>query len=167
MSPRTRTLLLMRHAKSSWRTSEPDQLRPLNDRGIRDAHAAGRFLRAGGVDVVLHSPARRAAQTWECVRDGGVACDDVRTVEALYHAWTPEVLAELQRLPSSAGRVLVIGHQPLISELALTLSMTSPLTPRVEERYPTSAIAVLEHQLDWDEFDYALGTLVAFEVPRG
>lgn len=167
MSESTRTLYLMRHAKSSWKTSDPDSMRPLSDRGVRDARAAGRWLGESGLDVVLHSPARRAGQTWERVREGGASCSDVRTVDALYHAWTPEVLEEFRRLPQGARNVLVIGHQPLISELALTLSTTSPLQAQVEERFPTSGIAVLKHELDWDELDYALANLVAFEVPRG
>lgn len=167
MSPRLRTLYLMRHAKSSWHTGDSDLMRPLSDRGIRDARAAGGLLRERGVDVVLHSPARRAAETWEQVREGGLTCGDVRTVKALYDAWTSEVLAELRHLPQRAERVLVIGHQPLISELALSLASSSPLAGDVADRFPTSAIAVLQHQLDWDELDWSLASLVAFEVPRG
>ena len=54
-----RTLVLMRHAKSSWETDDPDLERPLSARGERDAEAAGRLLAERGLapDVVLLSPA--------------------------------------------------------------------------------------------------------------
>ena len=61
-----RTLVLLRHAKSAW-PDVPDHERPLAPRGLRDAPAAGRWLRDAAYvpDQVLCSTARRARQTWE------------------------------------------------------------------------------------------------------
>ena len=65
MPPR---LLLLRHAKSSWKDTQlSDVERPLSGRGLKAAKAMGRTIAAKGLrpDLVLVSPARRAAQTWE------------------------------------------------------------------------------------------------------
>src|SRR2546421_3593193 len=62
----TRTLILVRHAKSAWPPDTPDTRRPLAERGRRDAPAVGRWLRAhiATIDRVVCSPAVRAVQTW-------------------------------------------------------------------------------------------------------
>lgn len=162
-----RTVIVVRHGKSSWKTNDPDIRRPLSPRGTRDAVVAGQQLAPLGVDVVLVSPATRAQQTWQCLQMGGVSCDDVRTTDALYHAWTPEVIEVLRALPAAAHTVVVIGHEPTLSDLVLTLSTTSPHTAAINDKFPTSAIAVLTHDGDWDELSPGLATLAAFEVPRG
>lgn len=61
---RPRTIVVVRHGKSSWKTNDPDIDRPLSPRGTRDAVVAGQQLAPLGVDVVLVSPATRAQQTW-------------------------------------------------------------------------------------------------------
>ncbi len=165
--PLTRTLVVMRHAKSSWRTNEPDIRRPLSERGTRDAVVAGQELAKLGLDVVLCSPATRARQTWQCLELGGVHCADVRIRDAIYQGWTPGYLDEVRALPGSARAALLIGHEPVVSDLVISLAVSSVLTERVEEKFPTGAVAILQHELDWDELGFGLARLVAFEVPRG
>ena len=128
---------------------------------------AGQQLAPLGVDVVLVSPATRAQQTWQCLQMGGVECDDVRTTDALYHAWTPEVIEVLHGLPDSARTVFVIGHEPTLSHLVLTLAAPSPLGDEIRAKFPTSAIAVLTHDGDWADTTPGHCRLEAFEVPRG
>ncbi len=164
---RPRTIVVVRHGKSSWKTNDPDLLRPLSPRGTRDAVVAGQQLARLGVDVVLVSPAMRAQQTWQCLEMGGLDCDDVRTTDALYHAWTPEVIEVLQALPAAARTVVVVGHEPTLSDLILTLATTSPFSAAISDKFPTSAVAVLTHTGDWDELRPGACTLEAFEVPRG
>lgn len=164
---RPRTIVIVRHGKSSWKTNDPDIDRPLAARGTRDAVVAGQQLAPLGVDVVLVSPATRAQQTWQCLEMGGVSCDDVRTTDALYHAWTPEVIDVLQALPSAARTVLVLGHEPTLSDLILTLAAPSPLGEAVRDKFPTSAVAVLTSGGEWSDVTPGHCRLEAFEVPRG
>ncbi|HHU39125.1 MAG TPA: histidine phosphatase family protein [Propionibacterium sp.] len=164
---RPRTIVVVRHGKSSWKTNDPDLRRPLSPRGTRDAVVAGQQLAPLGVDVVLVSPATRAQQTWQCLQMGGVSCDDVRTTDALYHAWTPEVVEVVRSLPDAAHTVFVIGHEPTLSHLIGTLAAPSPLMDDIEAKFPTSAIAVLTHDDDWSGVDEGACRLQAFEVPRG
>ncbi len=159
------TLIILRHAKSSWDTGEPDIRRPLAERGMRDGVAAGEVLADYDLDVVLCSEATRARQTWERAVLGGAACDDVRFTDALYGAWPSDVVDLLRELPGEVDTVLVIGHEPTLSELVLELAERSDLTDRVAEKFPTAGIAVLEFDTPWNALD--TGVLTRFVVPRG
>lgn len=167
MSSPTRTLMVMRHAKAYWDRNGSDVQRPLAQRGARDASVTGATLAALPIDVVLLSPAVRAQQTWSNVERGGARARTVRTIEALYHGWTPQIITTLRGLPAAARRVLIVGHEPLVTDLVLTLSVTSPLSTRLTNQFPTGAVATLTHGVDWDELDAGLAQLVSFEVPRG
>ncbi len=167
----TRTLVVMRHAKSSWETDDPDIDRPLARRGERDAAAAGALLAARGLrpDVVLLSPATRAAQTWAGVRRGGLHADDVRTVRDIYERDADALVAAVRELPDEARTVLVVGHHPGVPE-AVTLVAAREATEcwrRLDERFPTSALAVVELDAGWSALGVTTARLVAFEVPRG
>ncbi|MFV0406713.1 MAG: SixA phosphatase family protein [Propioniciclava sp.] len=163
----TRTLVVMRHAKSSWKTNDTDLRRPLSGRGTRDAVVAGQELSGAAFDVALLSPAARVTQTWQCLALNGVTASEVKVVDALYPGSRPDALALLQGLPSSAHRVLMLGHEPTLSDLVLWLCGNSPYRAQVERKYPTSALAVLTSAAEWTNLDSGQAELVAFEVPRG
>lgn len=165
MAPKT--LIVLRHAKSSWRTPEADIRRPLSERGVRDARAAGKILASYPIDLVLCSEAMRARQTWENAVAGGASCQDVRYSEAIYHAWTDELLDEVREAPEKATTALLIGHQPTLSDLVLTLAKPSPLASDVAERFPTSALAVLTYRGAWRTLGADKAKLQRYEIPRG
>lgn len=161
-----RTLVIMRHAKSSWKTNEADLRRPLSGRGTRDAVVAGQELAGVEFDVVLVSPATRAQQTWQCLILGGVTSPDVRTEPAVYHHGAEAIVDLLRALPDAAHRVLLIGHEPTVSDLVFTLAAHSPATRQLEH-FPTSGLAVLTHDRAWADFGPGAAQLAAFKVPRG
>lgn len=163
----SRTLVVMRHAKSSWKTAEPDYRRPLSARGTRDAVVAGQILSGFPIEVVISSSATRTRQTWQHAVMGGASCPDVRFTDALYHAWTDEVLLELGTLGDSVTTALVIGHSPTMDALVLWLAQPSPLTDEVRAHFPTSAIAILGFDGDWDELSKGQARLLRYEIPRG
>ena len=162
-----RVLILARHSKSSWATNDPDIARPLSGRGRRDGVAAGARLADFDIDVALVSPAARAQQTWERHQLGGASASEVRETDALYYAGTDAIIDLLRGLPAEAGTVLVIGHEPLISDLALTLAAPNALTHAIWAKFPPSALAVLAHDGEWSGLDDGACELTAFEVPRG
>lgn len=163
----TRTLVVMRHAKSSWKTNEPDLRRPLSPRGTRDAVVAGQALARLDPDVVLCSSAVRTQQTWQCLRLGGVRCDDVRVVDGLYGASSEAVLDEVRQVPESARTVLLVNHEPTVSDLVLRLARPNALTAEVDLKFPTCAIAVLRFAGPWAGLGDGEASLVTFRVPRG
>lgn len=162
-----KTLIILRHAKSDWDTGEPDMRRPLADRGLLDGAAAGEVLADYDLDVVLCSEATRARQTWERAVVGGASCDDVRHTDAIYGAWPSDVVDLLRELPDAAETVLVIGHEPTLSDLVLELAEQSDLTDRVAVKFPTAGLAVLEFVTPWSALDTGTGVLTRFVVPRG
>jgi phosphohistidine phosphatase len=85
-----KTLILVRHAKSSWKDrSLPDRMRPLNKRGKRDAPMMGQRLAKRGVDVelMISSPAKRAMATAEAMAEElDYPWDGIVAEERLYEA---------------------------------------------------------------------------------
>lgn len=163
----TKTLIVLRHAKSSWQTTESDQRRPLSDRGERDAAAAGEILADYDLDAVLCSAATRARLTWEGAQDGGADCDNVRFSEAIYHAWPGELLSMIQAFDESSATVVLIGHQPTLSELILSLAKPNELTERVAKKFPTCGLAALTFRGKWKNLGEGKATLARFDIPRG
>lgn len=163
----SKTLIVLRHAKSSWQTADADLRRPLSERGERDAVAAGAVLAEYQLDVVLASTATRVQETWEGAVEGGAHCKDVRVSELIYHAWPGELLSELHELDEGTHTALLIGHQPTLGDLITTLAKPSPLTDQVAAKFPTAGLAVLTYRGAWKTLAAGKATLKRFEIPRG
>ncbi|MGV0794793.1 SixA phosphatase family protein [Mycolicibacterium sp. XJ1819] len=172
MADSNRTLLLLRHAKSDYPSGVADHERPLAPRGVREAALAGDWLRAHApaVDAVLCSTATRTRET--LARTGIDAPADY--VDRLYDA-TPGTVIDVingvqSRFDHEVDTLLVIGHEPAISAVALGLaaadSGTNAAAERISTKFPTSAIAVLHTDLPWDRLTLSSATLVTFHVAR-
>lgn len=165
---RQRTLLLLRHAKSDYPAGVADHDRPLAPRGVREAALAGDWLRANApaIDAVLCSTATRARQTLAL---SGIDAP-VRYVERLYGATPGTVIEEINRMSDDVATLLVVGHEPTMSELALILAGTVESAPdaveRISAKYPTSGIAVLTIPGGWTGLEPGRAALTAFHVPR-
>lgn len=117
-----KTLLLVRHAKSSWGDpSLPDRERPLNERGKRDAPRMGKRLAELGVkpDVILSSPARRAFKTARILAgELGYKREDIRVDTRLYAAQPEVLLHVIRELCVGKKCVMLVGHNPELTETA-------------------------------------------------
>jgi phosphohistidine phosphatase len=157
-----KTLLLMRHAKSSWDDSSlTDHERPLNPRGRRDAPVMGERLDQSGhaPDHILCSTAKRARETAELLDEALASTGPLDVREGIYHATPGELLAAITE--AGAGeRLLVIGHNPGMGELVERLT-NDP------QDMPTAAIAIIELPIEeWHEIVNAEGRLVDFLKPK-
>ena len=168
MSDGTRTLVLMRHAKSDYPDGVSDHRRPLAPRGEREAALAGDWIRANvsPVEAVLCSSATRTRQTLE--RSGITA--PATFSDRLYEASPGIVIEEINGLPDDVATLLVVGHEPVMSSLALSLAdeatANSDAAQRISAKYPTSAIAVLRVGAPWAELQLGSAELVDFHVAR-
>jgi phosphohistidine phosphatase len=158
----------MRHGKSSWEQPVTDERRELSARGRANATAAGKLLASRGVrfDLVIHSPAERARETWQYVSEAGVTAAEVREDIALYED-EADALVRLVA-DSAAGTILVIGHAPTIPE-AVELSAVrdaGKAWAAFDIKFPTSAMATVEADSAGD-LAAGKGRLVDFVVPRG
>ena len=121
-----KTLVLVRHAKSAW--GDPtlaDHDRPLNDRGRRDAPEMGRRLRERGVapDAILSSTAARARSTAEAIADELGAANGVLALDERLYGSSPETILEVvAEVDDDLTTVLVVAHDPGMSDLANRLS---------------------------------------------
>jgi phosphohistidine phosphatase len=158
----TRTLILLRHAKSAWPPGTPDAARPLAARGLRDAPAVGRWLQAQfpKIDCVVCSPAVRAVQTWDLAAAQLDAMPRVSHDERLYGASAHELLAITQELPRGASTAGLVGHNPGLEDFLTLLT-------GVTEVLKTSAIAVITTPLSWEQSRPGSWTVAALATPRG
>jgi phosphohistidine phosphatase len=139
-----RILIVLRHAKSDWSGGEPDERRPLAERGRRQAPEAGRWLAENleTIDLAVVSPAERARSTWKLA---SAELDDPPTAridERVYAASVDELVEVVQELPDDVRTAALVGHNPGIEELVGALTGTwAPM--------PTSALAVIAVAGTW------------------
>jgi phosphohistidine phosphatase len=165
-----RRVYLLRHAKSSWNDSSlPDRDRPLAKRGKRAAKAVAGHIEAEGIrpDLVLCSPARRTRETFERVQAALGDGVEARFDDALYGATEADLFARLRGLPAEVGSVMLVGHNPGLEDLALVLASKGAERARMEEKYPTAALATIDLPGDdWGAIERGSGELVAYVRPR-
>lgn len=135
-----KVLYLVRHAQSSWNDAKlADRERPLTDKGKRDATKMGKRLAESevAVDVIVSSPAQRAHATAEVIaRKLDFKRKDIVQDERLYSGEVDDLLQLIQEVGGDHKRVMLVGHNPLISELVLHLAGK-------DVNLPTCAVAVL------------------------
>lgn len=166
-----KTLTLLRHAKSDWTDAVArDFDRPLNDRGRRAARTMGAHMAAQGLafDKVIASPAQRVRDTLHEVERGygqPLACD---FDQAIYLASSSTLLDLVRASDDRVTRLLLVGHNPGLEDLALELSdddADSPMRHEVEIKYPTATLAEIALDVPcWR--DVTSGRIVRFVRPR-
>ncbi len=165
-----RELLILRHAKSDWTAGTADDFdRPLSGRGRRDAPQVGVWLKRADLvpGRVLSSPARRTRQTAAAVCKAlGIPKAAINWDPAIYEASRAGLLGVLARCPPTAGRVLLIGHNPGLEDLLLFLANEPPpLTPD-GKLLTTAALARLAMPDDWQGALEGTAALLALVRPR-
>jgi phosphohistidine phosphatase len=160
-----KTLLVLRHAKSSWDDSGlDDHQRPLNARGERDAPRVGRLMRDERLrpDLVVSSDALRARLTAEAAADAAKYPVTILLEPRLYHAGAVDILAAVRDVSDEEFEtVMIVGHNPGLEELVALLTGEP-------EDMPTAALARIELPIDrWSDLDAAVrGVLVALWRPK-
>ena len=157
-----KTLLLLRHAKSSWGdSSAKDFDRTLAPRGIADAPRIGRALQLKGPlpDLILSSPAVRATQTVEAVvKAAGLVSPQFD--DTIYGASKAELLEIVRHIPDGSSCAMLVGHNPGFEELVSRLTDTS-------QEMPTAALACVELDCErWSDVDYGAGKLAWLITPK-
>jgi phosphohistidine phosphatase len=148
-------LVLLRHAKAEPAGTLDDQLRPLALAGRTQASGVGAALRAAGLvpDAVLVSSAVRTRQTWDLVRAGlGLPAEAAEIGDELYTAGVRTLLGLLHQVDAGAGTVLVVGHEPTVSQTAAALAgpgSDEAAVARVRVGVPTATFSVLEVDGPW------------------
>ena len=168
---KSKQILLLRHAKSSW--ADPisgDFSRPLNDRGRRSATAMGRQLERLKLrpQMILCSSAKRTRETYDGL---GASVDGVPVEyeDSIYEASVDQLLNVLRGVDDGYDSVMMIGHNPGMEEMAKLLCENhgnAKALERMAAKFPTGALAVLETDSpSWDELGQGSCQLKAFMRP--
>jgi phosphohistidine phosphatase len=160
-----KTLLIMRHAKSSWDNPDlADHDRPLNSRGLRDAPAMGQRLVEAGLSPqrILASDATRAVQTAQLVAGACGYRGAVAYLADLYAAPPAAYLSALAALPDDVDTAMVVGHNPGLEDLVQQLCGGA-------NAMPTAAIAHVQLAINtWPEvLQRPAGKLQKVWKPKG
>jgi phosphohistidine phosphatase len=148
-----------------------DHDRPLAPRGQREAGLAGDWLRSDAqldppVEAVLCST---AARTRETLARTGISATTLY-LEQLYGATPGGVLAQINAVDPAVHTLLVVGHEPAMSQVALGLAgapgTNITAAEHISAKYPTSAMAVLRVGVPWCDVELGSAALVTFYVPR-
>ncbi|MCG6204490.1 histidine phosphatase family protein [Rhodopseudomonas sp. HC1] len=168
-----RRLILLRHAKTE--TDAPtgkDHDRRLEERGRADAAAMAEWLAEQQLvpDQVLVSTATRTRQTWDILSELFPGAEpQVEHLPELYSASAAQLLAAVHEVSAGINRLMLVGHNPGLQELALGLTCGTNEGDRrmLSGNMPTSAIAVIDFPIaDWADARFGTGKLQHFVSPK-
>ncbi|WIM96626.1 histidine phosphatase family protein [Actinoplanes oblitus] len=153
-----RTLILLRHAKAETPGELPDFDRGLTERGMSDADAAGAWLVDERLhpDLVICSPAKRTRQTWQAASmalaqgDHAHGAPEVHYADQLYYGGRTEVFDLLHAVPETVRTILLVGHNPTVSEVSALLIPDDQWDGLAVE-LKTSGLAVHTAETPWSE----------------
>lgn len=161
-----KTLILIRHAKSSWDDPDLDDFdRPLNARGMRDAPKMGKRLKEKGLapDRVMSSPANRALTTAGLFAQAmQLPSGLIKKEKKLYHASADEMLALVRALPDEEDCIFLVGHNPGLTDFANELQTEEEIN-----NIPTAGIVAIKFDLQhWKSVKAETGELAFYHFPK-
>ena len=159
-----KTLLLMRHGKSSWKDKDlPDHERPLKKKGKKDSEKMAKLMKDKELipGYVLSSTAKRAKMTVEEVINQIGYQGEIKYLDVLYQAEPNDYVSVLAEVPDEVDNVLIVGHNPSLEAFVQILSNDI-------ESLPTAALARIDLAINsWKEMgSNSYGKLVGLWTPR-
>lgn len=159
-----KTLFILRHGEAQASSPGGDKARTLTERGRADSARVGQRLAQLVVkpDLVLTSDADRARRTAEIGAEAAGYIGEIRLEPRLYAAWLDELLAFVRGLPDDAECVVLVGHNPGLTDLCAALSREG--TPAYTLR--TASLAHFElDATSWRRVREKTGTLLGVYTP--
>lgn len=161
-----KTLLLVRHAKSSWDDiTQSDFDRPLNERGKTDAPKMGKRLRKKDVKigVFISSPAKRAKKTAEYfIKEFDRDKDEIVLVSALYDAGVNNFSDTVKEIEDKYKSAAIFSHNPGITGYANLLVEKASI-----DNMPTCSIFAVKADVEkWKDFAKAKKEFLFFDYPK-
>ena len=157
-----KTMVLMRHAKSSYSGDLSDFDRSLNERGSRSATALGKWLKANSFfpDLAQVSAATRTVQTFQELK---ISCP-IEKKQKLYLASSEEIFHQIRQI--TANSLLIICHNPGISEFSQKISSEWPNHSNFEA-FPSCSTCIIDFDItDWSNLKFGTGKIKKFITPR-
>lgn len=158
-------LVLIRHAKSSWKDAhmKSDKERTLNSRGKRDAPMMASRLIAKSIlpDFIVSSDSARTRMTVSLMLETYKRAIDLVFTSKLYHCDVEDIVETIVELDDAIDCVFLYGHNPSINEFA------SIFIPGFSENVPTCG--VISFQLSsrsWQDFIPKNVQLEFYDYPK-
>jgi phosphohistidine phosphatase len=160
-----RTLVIIRHAKSSWANPlQSDFDRPLNDRGKNEVEEMGKKLKALHIipDIIIASSAKRTRQTAKKIAKlVDFDADNIKWEEKLYHCIPSVLEEEICGTDDKMKTVFIVGHNPGITEFVNQLSPDFNI-----DNMPTCGVVGVHLDIkEWNNFSIAKRKVFLFEYP--
>lgn len=157
-------IYLVRHGKAEEGYDKPDFERSLSEKGEKKTNKIADFLFSQNVkiDIMLVSMARRTHQTAQIIADKlDIPNSKIQIEKTLYLASTNEILNEIFALSDQIENLMILGHNPGISSLAVYLSNSGNV-----DWMPTSGVVAIEIKTDqWNEIPNAKSKLKFYKTP--
>ena len=162
---KTKTLILVRHAKSSWKNLDlDDHDRPLNKRGKRDLPEMGERLKGEieGPALIISSTAKRATKTAKGLCQAlGYELDCIKLDAEVFGASKQKLIKVIRSTSNTSDQIMLVGHNPGMAEAADYLSR-SKITSM-----PTCAVAIFKFAIEeWIEVNPSSATLIYYDYPK-
>lgn len=161
-----KTLFLLRHAKAEAHDLKKNDFeRRLIDKGVRHAEKMAKLVESFRFrpDAICTSSAARAKETAAIFADTLDLKDAVTVDEALYSASPQVYLQTIQKLPENLNNAMLVGHNPVLEDLLVSLTSRSPFHCKM----PTCGLAVIHFHVSlWSEIRPATGILRVMLYPK-
>jgi len=153
-------LILVRHAKSSWKYNVSDRERPLKKRGITDAHLVSKAFKNEqiAIDFVYSSPANRAQSTCKIFTENlDIPEEKIQILDKLYDFGGQDVMACIKSFDNALHTVMIFGHNHAFTSIAHLYG------DRYIDNLPTSGLVLIAFNVDaWEYAKYGQTKLVLF-----
>ena len=153
-----KTLILIRHAKSSWEDDVNDLNRPLSLRGFSDANSISNEFKSYDFhpDGIFSSPAKRAATTCDVFMENLKLSKSMLVIEnQLYDFGGDQVLGFIKSLKDDLNKVMIFGHNHAFTSLANSLGDT------YIDNLPTSGLVMINFDIDhWKDLNVGKTQLI-------
>lgn len=158
-----KTLLVLRHAKSDWNNPNMSDFdRPLNGRGLRAALQMGAFVKENNLlpELIVSSPAIRAKETAELLKDAAQIATELQFDSQIYEARVNNLIDVISKTPAICEVLLLVGHNPGLENLV------EYLTGEAREM-PTAALAEIALEINhWSTIKAGQGSLKNLYKPK-
>lgn len=160
-------ILILRHGKSDWDVSVlNDYDRPLNKKGRKASKLMGKKILEFNLmpDIILSSSAVRAEKTTKIITKNCLFVDEPQYFEGFYSEDEDFIISTIKQLDNDADRVMIIGHNPILSNLILKLTSYEM---DMKIKFPTSGLAQITCNIDkWSDLKEGVNELGLLLYPK-
>jgi len=139
-----RKIVLVRHAKSSWEYNLTDHERPLNQKGINDAHMVSKAIYDKiNPDLIFSSDAVRAKTTASIFVSNLVISPDKFVLNhSLYDFSGSDLLSVIKSCSDSVNELMVFGHNNAITNFVNAYGSI------YIDNVPTCGVTIIEFEIE-------------------